>query len=44
MFKEVPLEFLRMIAVHELGAHQGKAARQGVLQAVHLHGTELPPV
>jgi len=42
LFKEVPIEWLRMIVVHEL-AHMKERARQGLLQALHAHGARLPP-
>ena len=41
LFKEVPVEFLKMIVVHELAHIREKSARQGVLQALHPHGVEL---
>ena len=44
MFKDVPLEFLRMIAVHELAHVKEKQHDKAFYKLCTLHGTELPPV
>jgi predicted metal-dependent hydrolase len=44
LFRQAPEAFLRMITVHELAHLRELDHDKAFLQAVHLHGAELPPV